>query len=161
MLQTEFNLPKSSILNVLLHIKEIYLRIEFKQSAKCEMFRAITVALIACFSYRLERIVLNYTEHTSVHCLGYLLTVNQTNNSNFFTNFLGAAVYRISWAGSFQQTHNNTDIRGKEKKSYIFLSSILHKNQDVVGEGDSLSKSARYFTQPARDYLINKLIRAD
>lgn len=64
--------------------------------------------------------MLNYTERTSVHCLGYPLTASQTNNSNLFPNFHGAAVYRISWAYSLQQIHDTADIHNE---SCIFLFS--------------------------------------
>lgn len=64
--------------------------------------------------------MLNYMGRNSVHCLGYPLTANQTNNSNLFPNFRGAAVYRMSWACSCQQTHNNADIHNE---SCIFLFS--------------------------------------
>lgn len=62
--------------------------------------------------------MLNYMEPTSVHCLGYPLTASQTNNSNRFPNFPGAAAYRISWACSHQQTHNNAGIH---IESYYFF----------------------------------------
>ena len=89
-------------------------------------------------------------ERTSVHCLGYPLTASQTNNSNLFPNFHGAAVYRISWAYSLQQIHNTTDIHNE---SCIFLFSNFPMDciqcNMLCDTGQALSPEIQLHTEDA------------